>query len=430
MNIDFDSSFFSHDTTAVSFEENDGVEQDDDGVTVDWDEQTVVQADEVPPKYQRFFDTDSFYKLDATVARPIPQPYVINDERYTFKKPAHELERSVATLDNTPWVLTHPSSATGAVDSVDDIHGFWNDSSWDGDGENLNSALYFPTNDSDARNFISNYTDVSVGFNHGLVAADEEGIDAYQTGLIYDHVASVKRGRCSGEEGCGFETDSVPNAIIDTSDVENPRVMGQMVADGDSQGCGCGCGGSKKTSDTTMTDGEFDMNWTDRSVKSLRADHSGLDSTLDTKEERISELEEKVSSFDSATEELPEGMSLDEAAETVQALTETLELDDDMSIVDGVEMLHDSAQDFKEELEGYRTDKREELVEFIEENSEMEVDEDDTIEDLEQTKEIIESVSTDTSPTTANPTKDSATKTDSVVQRTGETIDPREFAED
>lgn len=212
--LDSDQWYFSTDTVSVSFDETDGVVEEHGETEFHWDAIPTVNAEDIPENYREFFGADEFYKFSATVARPIPQKYVIAGDEYTFKKPPDELQKAAWSLDNKPWTLDHPK--TKAVKSVDQIHGFWKNPRWIGDTQDLDLDLYFPTNDERAREYVSETDEVSVGFTHRLRKADESGIDAYQTNMYFDHVASVENGRCSGEEGCGLNVDHAHSFGVDT----------------------------------------------------------------------------------------------------------------------------------------------------------------------------------------------------------------------
>lgn len=217
---------FSYDDGIHAFDGAGGVvEQSDDGVNFAWDEQHVVHVD-APADISGAFDTDSFYKItDATIARPIKQRYMVDGEMRTFVKPAAELRKAAWTFDNATYPLTHPD--TGMVKDVNDVHGFWRNVRYDDDSDRLLADLYVPTNDDEAIDFIQSNTDVSVGFFNRLTRTDDydgdvgdlvddmEGVDAFQTDIFGNHVAGVKRGRCSGEDGCGLDHDHHGEVIHD-----------------------------------------------------------------------------------------------------------------------------------------------------------------------------------------------------------------------
>lgn len=247
MSLDLDERYFSVDVASAMLDpESKGVTQDDDGITVDWDEVDTVDAKEAPGAYRDFFVTDRFYVVDAIVVRPIEQQYYINGDSYTFKKPRDELKKARATLDNSPWTLDHPSSGA-ARQSRDRIRGFWRDEGWDDEVDGNRASLHIPANDTEATRYAAKHPAVSVGFYNRLQRADEDGVDAYQTDIVYEHVASVKRGRCSREDGCGLDVDSAPHAHSAIPQTMSETVFTDSPPEDDSEeGCGCGCGGDCK----------------------------------------------------------------------------------------------------------------------------------------------------------------------------------------
>jgi hypothetical protein len=265
----FDTRHVTHDTAlsseVVFNDDASGITTTDDGETViEWKDVERVtfettDNDSAPP-HAYGFDATEFYRLEATVARPIPQPYVFNDEVLWLKKPREELQKAAWTLDNRPWTMQHPE--TGLVQSIDDVRGFWQQTRYDTRDDSLVSSLHIPVTDSDAKDFIAENGDVSVGFQNSLTSVDEydgivggEGpdvntghrhgddieLDAYQTDMYFDHVASVSSGRCSPEDGCGINiTDDIDGTfyngttIIQADEGSTSSVLtqtGQTMAD-------------------------------------------------------------------------------------------------------------------------------------------------------------------------------------------------------
>jgi hypothetical protein len=190
----------------------DGITVNDGDASVDWDDVATTDIDN--PPHRNAFDTDTFYELEYTVAKPIAQPYKVNDSTLWFKKPERELKRAAWSLDNRPFTLGHPDG-NGMVKDVDDIHGFWDQTEYADGG--LDSRLYVPVDDSDATEFIEDNPSVSVGFRNKLQAvedyahvdsADDTEVVGVQTNMLFDHAAAVKRGRCSLEHGCGWKAAS------------------------------------------------------------------------------------------------------------------------------------------------------------------------------------------------------------------------------
>lgn len=214
----YEEQHFTHDAATVVFHDDaDGISVDEDGnATVDWNEVEVVHIEN--PPHAEAFGTKDFYKLPATVAKPIRQPYQFRDSTVWLKKPREELKKASWSLDNAPWTLGHPDS--GMVKNVHDIHGFWKNPRYIDAMDDLDADLHIPVDDEEAKAFISENSDVSVGFYNRIARTDEydgivggeddhdDDIDGYQTDMYFDHVASVKVGRCSGEAGCGIDSPS------------------------------------------------------------------------------------------------------------------------------------------------------------------------------------------------------------------------------
>jgi hypothetical protein len=201
---------------AFSTVDSDGVSvsNDSDGVTVDFNWSTVEQVTVDAPPHEHAFDTDQFYRIQGvTLARPIMQLYKNRDgDIVQRQKPADELQDAAWTFDNAPYTLGHPD--TGVVKRVSDIHGFYRNPRYDTDEEALLEDLYVPVGDAEAMEYIEESQDVSIGFynertpeydgNTGSLTDDSP--DEYQVNLYGDHVASVPRGRCPSEAGCGIPT--------------------------------------------------------------------------------------------------------------------------------------------------------------------------------------------------------------------------------
>ena len=203
--------YFTNDTVEVDLG-LDSVETDSEGKVVDFslDKERIVTVENVP--WREGFDTDKFYSAEATVARPVKQTYLYDGEEKTFRKPAEELKKSAWSLDNKPFTTGHPETPSGRVRGRPDVDGFWREPSYDSDKDELNAQLYIPVDDRETLEYVAENDNVSVGFSHRIRhAPDDEGVDGHQVDLYYDHVASVEEGRCSDEDGCGIELDSVVN---------------------------------------------------------------------------------------------------------------------------------------------------------------------------------------------------------------------------
>jgi hypothetical protein len=172
------------------------------------DVQTVTLEDD--PRTD-FFETERFHQYQATVARPIEQTYTVGDgEQLTLKKPTEELQDSVWQIDNTPWTIGHPPSQK--VTDKEQMRGFWSKPTYS-DGQK--ATLNVPYDDEKAHTVIDETKSVSVGGRATVELTDSNGtLDGYQRNLVYDHIASVRKGRCSVEEGCGIHTDSAIDGRI------------------------------------------------------------------------------------------------------------------------------------------------------------------------------------------------------------------------
>ena len=203
---------------------------DDDGFS--WDEAQIVQIDNVP--HQQAFDTDRFYKIPLSAARPVEQEYHTADgETVTMMKPAEELRDTAWSMDNAPITLDHPPSRI--VDSVDRVHGFVRNPRWEEESERLAADAYVPVTDTEARAWVDAHDGVSIGFWYESdTDVDANGIDAYQRDLLIDHVAIVDEGRCSREQGCGLAADANDATAVRGFDID--------LGDGSCSDGPCSCG--------------------------------------------------------------------------------------------------------------------------------------------------------------------------------------------
>jgi len=76
-------AILTHDAGVSAFADAGGVvSTDDDEVSFNWDEKHIVTVD-APADLEGAFDTERFYKIEgATVARPIKQPYGLQEARW------------------------------------------------------------------------------------------------------------------------------------------------------------------------------------------------------------------------------------------------------------------------------------------------------------------------------------------------------------
>lgn len=382
--MNFDGQrYVSHDASGeIDVEANPGVSTDsNEGYVFDWDAQPHVDADQLPDAYTQFYDAEEFVVLnDVTIAKPIVQTYHVNGDEYQFAKTPSELKRAAWSFDNKPHTLNHPDS--GRVRSVDDIHGFWKDPAYANDEDGIQSDLYIPANDMEALSYVSEHGDVSIGFTNKLVQSDEEGVDAIQTDIYGDHVASVPVGRCSGEDGCGL------NADASTVNVSVP------VADHDASGQ------TFDTTDTIMTDGTCDCGGQTDGQLDLGDALGGMTvDALAKRNDNIAELQSEKAELQSDADDLRERLERVESA---------LDAEEDVSLMDEIEALSADAQrleDAQSELEEYQRSEFDSLVSEITDMTDMTEDdfsfEDDSIEDLREKREFLDSV--EGTPTEANP---------------------------
>jgi len=225
---------FVHDAAVAAFDTADAITTDS-GESFKWDEQNVVTVD-APADLEGAFDTNKFYKIsDVTVARPIKQPYIENDDVKIYTKPAEELRKAAWSFDNVPFTIRHPE--TGMVKDVNDIHGFWRNAHYDDDAEKLLEDLYVPVADDEAQAFLDEHQGVSVGFYNRTLSSydgdvgglvDSSEVDGFQTDMYGNHIAAVEQGRCSEKHGCkidGFEHGRVVESVDATTSYQTKESM-------------------------------------------------------------------------------------------------------------------------------------------------------------------------------------------------------------
>lgn len=222
----YEEQHLTHDAAVADFDDSaSGITTDDSGdVQFDWDEVETVTIDD--PPHAEAFDTKEFYKIPATVAKPIPQPYRFGEDTVWLKKPREELKKSAWSLDNAPWTHGHPE--TGMVKNVDDVRGFWSDPRYIDSLDDLDADLHVPVHDDESKEHIEEHEDVSVGFYNTVARVDEydgvvggtddedDRVEGYQTNMLFDHCASVGVGRCSGSQGCGLDDAPGHGHVVDS----------------------------------------------------------------------------------------------------------------------------------------------------------------------------------------------------------------------
>lgn len=419
-----DNYVFTQDSGQFSFESVsvDGITVDDDGsASFDWNEVPVVELRE--PPHARAFDTDQFYKIeDVTTARPIKQPYRKDGDVVWLKKPADELRDAAWSMDNRPYTLSHPD--TGMVKDVHDVHGFWKDPHYDDDEDRLKEDLYVPVNDDEAISFIEDNQDVSIGFYNREVAVNEydgdtgdltdDDVDGFQVNIYTDHIAGVKRGRCSSNEGCGIEADADQHGHIVTDATTTFLTQSKQTESEESDSDE----GVESADDSTLdsdTRSEEDST-NDSADKGSGADKcSPCDATMTDKDDDTFSIDIDVSdvTLDSLAEEFDAVADLkaerDSYVETVEEIEEDLdehgiELEEDDCPCEAVdEILHDKEDlesridDLESELDEYRSEEIDERLDGLEElgadRDEWEDADLDEIEaEIDRREEVLETV--------------------------------------
>lgn len=415
-------AILTHDAGISAFDSAEGpVSTTNDSVSFNWDEDHIVRVD-APSDLETSFDTDRFYKVsDATIARPIKQDYVVGDSVETYKKPADELRKAAWSFDNKTFPLTHPNS--GMVKNVDDIHGFWRNVSYNDEEDRLMADLYVPANDDEALDFIEEHQDVSIGF-YNRVQTDYDGdtgdldgddVDGYQVDIYGDHIAGVKRGRCSGPDGCGL--DGQPHGEIMSESVDTITADDRGDEDNAEPTEDCGC--DNPMSDTDETEDGFDI--PDLSVDAIAA-----------KNDAISELKEERDTLRSNLDEMES--EIEEALDSAENFE--VHLDEDECVCDAVEDLvadldekaekAEQVEELQDELQEYREDEREEALDTLEDlGADTDEFEDADLPELEseidRREEVLEAADADVSVkgTDEEPTTDDEDKTQSGTRQFG-----------
>jgi hypothetical protein len=229
---------------------------------------------------------------------------------------------------------------------------------------------------------------VSVGF-YNRRAAEYDGdtgdltddeVDGFQVDMYGNHIAGVKRGRCSEAEGCGLDEGVQAGKIISET-VDDADVGGDGDADENCDPC-----------TKTMTDNDDDSGF-DITVKT---DDLSLDS-LEEQFDRVAELRE---SYDAATESLNEiREDLDEHDFDVDAdecPCETVE-----EVLHSHDDLENELGEVREELDGYRAEEVDEaLDELVELNADRDqwedADLDEIREEIDRREEVLDGIDTTT----------------------------------
>lgn len=149
-------------------------------------------------------EKDGILSVPAVIAKHLIQDY--NGLRVL--KPAEELEAAAMFADGIPITRGHPQS--GIVTDRGEVLGFLNDPLYEND--ELSGILNIADKDlaADIRN--KTLEELSIGFFCNLDRTagtiGDAKYDAVQKNILLNHVAVVADGRCSIEDGCGFQTDA------------------------------------------------------------------------------------------------------------------------------------------------------------------------------------------------------------------------------
>jgi hypothetical protein len=406
-------------TASFRFEETEGVTVDGEEVRIDWSDVETVTVSDAP--WTDAFDTEEFYKIEGVLTKPVKQLYRKDGSVEAYTKPAEEIEKAAWSADNIPFTLDHP--ATGTVQRPWQVHGFWRNPRFDSETNELRESLYIPTNDEEAKGFVEDANDVSIGFFSDLESdfdgavgdVDTEDLDGYQTNLMIDHAAAVDTGRCSGDQGCGLAVDSAEgetfkkqyrNAYgvdVESGDVAlnaDERAAGLTLDDvqgaDDSELESEDAGGDtddeqhEPTETTDMTDNDFDLDTGDLTldtiaemndeVAELVADHEQLQDDYEDLEEDHAEAQDRATAF----EDLRESLDIEEDH-------------DPEDVIDAAEARLDATEDLEDELAEYREDEREDLISEIEQVTDRYEDEyeDMNLDELEAKRDELHELAQD-----------------------------------
>jgi len=151
-------------------------------------------------------EKDGILSVPATIAKHMIQVY--DDLRVL--KPAEELEAAAMFADGIPITRDHPPA--GIVTDRAEVLGFLKDPTFEND--ELRGILNIADKDLAADVKDGKLTGLSIGFFCDLDRTEgtvgDAKYDAVQKSIFLNHVAIVDQGRCSIEDGCGFNTDSAP----------------------------------------------------------------------------------------------------------------------------------------------------------------------------------------------------------------------------
>lgn len=147
---------------------------------------------------------DGVLPVPAVIARNMVYDYA----GLKVLKPFDELEAAARFADGIPITREHPDA--GIVTDRAEILGFLKNPIAEND--ELKGILEISDRDLIADVQSGKIKEVSIGFfcnlDHTTGTLDSTTYDAVQRGIFLNHVAAVENGRCSIEDGCGFNMDS------------------------------------------------------------------------------------------------------------------------------------------------------------------------------------------------------------------------------
>jgi len=167
-------------------------------------------------------DLDSAEEADGVLSVPaiVAREMVYDYDGLKVLKPADELKAASLFANGIPVTREHPQS--GIVTDRAEVLGFFRNPLAEND--TLKGILEITDKDLIADVKDKKLTEVSPGFFCNLDRSDSgefngEHFDATQKEIFLNHIAIVKNGRCSIEDGCGIGLDSkkypVPSELVD-----------------------------------------------------------------------------------------------------------------------------------------------------------------------------------------------------------------------
>ena len=162
-------------------------------------------TDSMELKIDGMTEKDGILSVPAVIAKHLIQDY----DGLKVLKPAGELEEAARFADGIPITRAHPDA--GIVTDRGEVLGFLQDPTFKND--ELSGILNIADKDLAADVKDGKLTDLSIGFfcnlDHTEGTVGDAHYDAIQKGIFLNHVAIVDKGRCSIEDGCGFQIDAI-----------------------------------------------------------------------------------------------------------------------------------------------------------------------------------------------------------------------------